>query len=39
MTENIEYNEILEVSDDKGVIHLVIESKKYSESGRGWIPL
>ena len=27
MTENIEYNAILEISDDKGVIHLVINIK------------
>ena len=27
MTANIEYNVILEVSDDKGVIHLVINLK------------
>ena len=27
MTENIEYNEILEVFDDKGVIHLDINIK------------
>ena len=27
MTENIEYNAILEISDDKGVIHLVINLK------------
>ena len=27
MTEDIEYNTVLEVSDDKGVIHLVINLK------------
>ena len=27
MTKNIEYNELLEVSEDKGVIHLVINLK------------